>query len=50
MTDKQLFTAWVDPAFHKAVKVKAAQEGISVSEIIRRSLQGWLLGQPTPKA
>ena len=45
MTEKQLIGVWVDPALHKAIKIKAAKEGTSISAQVREFLNGWLTGK-----
>ena len=41
-------TVRVPESFHRAVKAKAAREGVSVSELLRSLLESWL-HKPEPE-
>ena len=47
--DQKRVTVKVDPALHRAARVKAAQEGKTISEIMRDLLQAWLAKEGEPK-
>ena len=38
-------TLKTDEAFHRQVRVKAAEDGIPVAEVVRRLLARWLTGE-----
>ena len=39
------FVVRADPDFHRQVKVKAAQEGVDISQVIRNLLARWVRGE-----
>lgn len=46
MSDQQKLTVEVPRELHRAAKVKAAQEGRSLADVIRELLTGWAHGKP----
>jgi len=42
-------TVDVSKAFHHKVKVKAAKEGKTISEVVRELLKRWLEEEPKPQ-
>ena len=48
--NKKQLTIRVSADLHRRVKVKAAEDGVSISEVIRRKLEGWVDGDDSSSA